>query len=134
MNMNPLELLEKLIIEHGSATVLGKHLLLIKDQLQISEKKVTELEKENGELKYSIAQLTAELQKIMIPKDYFEYRGVLFRRTPEGKVLNTIYCPECKRPLRSLMDELAFACEKCQFSASFNGKQLVAILQEVAAL
>ena len=52
--MGPIEIVEKLINEHGSATVLKEHLGLLKAQISALETKVSDLELKNAQLKESL--------------------------------------------------------------------------------
>ena len=54
--------LEKLIIEHGSATILREHLALFKTQLAIAEKKIQILETDNQQLSAEINELRTKIQ------------------------------------------------------------------------
>ena len=58
--MNPLDLIEKLITEHGSAAIQGKHLAMLKDEIAILLRKLDESSRENADLK---AQLSRFQQK-----------------------------------------------------------------------
>lgn len=124
-------LIEDLINEHGSATILGQRLSLIKDQLNIALKKVGNLEKENAELKNEISELKKKIEEIMIPKDFTEYRGVLFRRFPTGEFEGSVYCLEHKMVMSSLQGLTPYKCSKCGFKADFTGQDLPKILDEV---
>lgn len=52
--MGPIELLDKLIREHGSASILKEHLALFRTQIANLESKIGNLERENMELKHSL--------------------------------------------------------------------------------
>jgi hypothetical protein len=64
MTLNPVtalsEQFQKLITEHGSATILRDHLALLKDQVVLLEKKAASLESENAILKSENAALKTE--------------------------------------------------------------------------
>jgi hypothetical protein len=67
MNLNPItaisEQLQKLITEHGSATILRDHLALFKDQVALLEKKEASLESENAILRAENDELKKKIQK-----------------------------------------------------------------------
>ena len=67
MSFNPLVWLEKAINEHGSSTILGHNLALIKDMLAKVEKEKSELEKSLSEAREEIIEL-----KKKIPSSKFE--------------------------------------------------------------
>ena len=55
--MNPLDLIEKLITEHGSAAIQGKHLAMLKDEIAILLRKLDESSRENADLKAQLSRL-----------------------------------------------------------------------------
>lgn len=64
MNLNPFALLERLIEEHGSSSIQGKHLAMLKDEVGILQRKdveltakVQRLETENNQLREQLQQL-----------------------------------------------------------------------------
>jgi len=61
---NPLELLEKVITEHGASTILKQHLELFKDQLAALEKKNVELVERNRVLEQKASAL--EIEKVTL--------------------------------------------------------------------
>lgn len=97
--MNPLKLIEDLINEHGSATIRGERLLLLKDELAKVEKERTELYKKYSNLEKEVAELRDKLAKASTPPEFTEYQGALFKRDTSDKYLPMAHCPECKRPL-----------------------------------
>ena len=71
MNLNPITALsgqlQKLITEHGSASILRDHLALFKDQVMVLEKKAGVLESENAILKAENDELKKKIQKYEKP-------------------------------------------------------------------
>ena len=69
MTLNPItalsEQLQKLIKEHGSASILRDHLALFKDQVVILEKKATLLQSENVILKTENGKLNSKIQQLI---------------------------------------------------------------------
>jgi hypothetical protein len=55
--MNPLSLIERLIEEHGSSAIQGKHLAMLKDEIAILLRKNEELSRENLDLKSTLGRL-----------------------------------------------------------------------------
>lgn len=99
--MNPLSLIERLINEHGSSTILGERLLLLKDELSKVERERDGLQKKCLNLEKEVSSLREELNKKSVSSDFAEVQGVLFKRDSTGSYTPTAYCPECKRPLWS---------------------------------
>lgn len=58
--MNPLNIIEKWINEHGSAAILRDHVALLKEQIAASDRKQSVLETENATLKKTNAELKSE--------------------------------------------------------------------------
>lgn len=59
-----LDKFEKLIVEHGSAVVRGDLIALLREQLQIAEKRMTALETENSSLTAANHTLKTENQRL----------------------------------------------------------------------
>ncbi len=59
--MNPITLIEKLIAEHGSPTILKKRLELLRDQISVFEKKSSALKPDNAILKSKKNTIQSEL-------------------------------------------------------------------------
>ena len=59
-----LDKFEKLIVEHGSAVVRGDLIALLREQLQIAEKRMATLETENSTLKADKRALETEIAKL----------------------------------------------------------------------
>ncbi|GFO62121.1 hypothetical protein M1B72_00745 [Geomonas paludis] len=97
--MNPFKIIEDLINEHGSATIRGERLLLLKDELTIVEKERADLYKKCSDLEKEVIELRDKLAKASIPPEFTEYQGALFKRDAAGSYSPIAYCPECKRPL-----------------------------------
>lgn len=81
-----LKLIEKLIEEHGSSSILRERLLLLRDQMAQAEKKISELElkvedavaetrrcgKEKDDLKLRITELEAQIRELEAVPDYHD--------------------------------------------------------------
>lgn len=61
--MNPLEAIEKWINEHASASVLQKHLSLVKDQLAACERRAETSETRALNAEATVKQLTISLEE-----------------------------------------------------------------------
>lgn len=123
--------IEKLIIEHGSAAVRQDIISLVKEQLGIANQKISELEKSNAELSQKVNDLEKTLAAAVVPKDFIEHRGVLFRRVNGSISLTDVYCPTCKIVMFSIGGGLPFMCSKCKFQAGFNGMQLSEVVSSM---
>ncbi|OGW25492.1 MAG: hypothetical protein A2X55_03270 [Nitrospirae bacterium GWB2_47_37] len=64
--MGLLDKFEKLINEHGSASILKEHLSLMKSQQAILERENEDLKKESASLKSKIDVLEKEIQNLKI--------------------------------------------------------------------
>lgn len=99
MSINPLKLLEDLINEHGSSSILRERLLLVKDELGKVEKERADLQRQLAEAMEKLRYLREEVKKKSVPENFTEYRGALFKRDVSGRHAPLAHCPECKRPL-----------------------------------
>ena len=129
--MGLIEMIDKLIVEHGSAAVMKEKLSLYKDQLVVIREKVVELEgklatevKENSELRKRFPQSP-------IPSEqYVEDSGALFKRTPSGGYNDCPMCPACHSSMSSIGGPLPFTCgnPSCRREAGFGKNKLREIL------
>ena len=130
MELNPLKLIEKLINEHGSSSILKERLELIRDQLSALKARNDELE-----AKLALARQENERLRRLVPdKRFVEYGGVKFKRKPSGGFESTIYCPSCEVGMATIPGaNMPFTCGKCSALSGFTSSQLSAILTEVQA-
>jgi len=120
--MNPLDYLEKLINEHGSAAILAQQLAFAKDQFSGLERKVADLQTQTGRLEAKLEreqedhkQARGELQRL---KDEHaeEIRihaetGVEFRRGKRTAGKWSPFCPSCHSPAASPGTGYHFRCQ-----------------------
>ena len=100
MDLTSLNLIEKFIVEHGSAAVMGVHINLLREQLAAVGRETTDLKTEIAHLKQTNKELTAQVQNYaaqihaLKPADKVENMGVFWKRTPDGYE-KIPYCGEC---------------------------------------
>ena len=129
--MGLLDAIDKLITERGSAAIMRERLDLVREQAQALEKRLAEFQTENTALKKRVAELEAQVAAKTARDEFVECRGALFKRKPTGGYHNAVFCPDCRGPMMSLMDELPFNCHKCKRSVSFTGHDLQAVMKEL---
>ena len=130
MPLNLLGLFERLINEHGSATVLKERLVLVKEQLVLHERKFAELEQENTQLRKQIQQLEEAASKDAAREQYTEYRGALFKRNGHGGHHLAVYCPKCQLSTAPWPTQgEPFACD-CGWFSTFSGTELAGVVAE----
>jgi hypothetical protein len=120
--MNPLDAIERLITEHGSAAILSQQLAFAKDQFTVLERQV-------GEFQAKVAKLEAQLEiehanhketqqqlqrlqeehseEIRIHKN----SGVEFRRGKRTGGEWSPFCPACHSPAASPMEDYQLRCQ-----------------------
>lgn len=130
--MNPIDLLNKLITEHGSAIILKERLVQLREEFESLQKKYDGLEAEHQKVLEENEHLRRQLEQKTIPDEYTEHRGVLFRRLPNGKIQDEAYCTKCKIPMTSFGNMLPFTCSECNRSASFTGKDIHEVISELS--
>ncbi len=102
--MNLFDGIEKLITEHGSAAIISERLAFAKDQFSALERKVAELQIENGRLQERLQRslvdhqgVKEELQRLQ--KEHEEdvriHGGVEFRRGKRTAGKWIAFCPKC---------------------------------------
>ena len=129
--MGLLDLIERAINEHGSASVLRERLLLIREQADALEKQVTQLQQENSRIKAQIAKYESQLAAKSAAEEFVEHRGALFKRKPSGGYHLAIYCPSCKFAMGAHRATVPFTCGRCMTVSSIKGYELEAIIKEL---
>ena len=99
MNLNPLSLVENLINEHGSSTILKQRLSLLKEILAKVEQERSDLITKVARLEKELSDLRNQLDEKHMPEEFTEYRGALFKRDFSGKYAPVAHCSRCKQPL-----------------------------------
>jgi len=64
MSLNPLTLINEVIEEHGSSTIQGKHLAMLRDEIAILQGKATEFATQAEKLEAENQQLRSQLQRL----------------------------------------------------------------------
>jgi predicted nuclease with TOPRIM domain len=77
--MSIVDYIEKLIIEHGSSTILRDHLALLKEQTLMLEKEIVRLTSENANLMQKITVLQSENQALKTKVENFEKENAKLR-------------------------------------------------------
>jgi hypothetical protein len=98
---------------------------------QALEKQVAELQQENASLKKRVAEFQAQIASKTALEEFVECRGAFFKRKPTGGYHNAVFCPDCRGPMMSLMNELPFNCHKCKRSVGFTGNDLREVMGEL---
>jgi hypothetical protein len=89
LDLSSLNLIEKFIVEHGSAAVMGVHISLLREQLATLDREAASLRTENAQLKSTNEDLKLKLQQAQ-PGGFVRRDGLLWR---DGE--HFPYCPEC---------------------------------------
>ncbi|MDI1342050.1 hypothetical protein [Polaromonas sp.] len=122
--------IEKLITEHGSATILKERIALANDKYAALEAEVKKLRFENEELRLDNEQLKQEGRALNEKpshksslSEFTEEAGALFKRRENGEWDHTPYCPSCKTAMVAPGRHELFRCGKksCGQSTSFKG-------------
>jgi regulator of replication initiation timing len=99
--------IEKFIIEHGSSAILGQQLAFAKEQFAVLERKVSELQLENGKLQAKLEheQLDrdrAQQELKWLQKEHEEetliHTFLEFRRGKRTQNKWMAFCPKCHAP------------------------------------
>lgn len=128
-----LAMIEKLINEHGSSTILKERLQLINDKYEVLESKLALAEKENESLKKELQRVSSQLKDQEKSEEFVSFKGAKFKRKPSGSFENSVYCPKCEGAMFALENMLPFVCGSCGSTAGFSGGQLTKVLKEVAS-
>ena len=106
--MNPIDLIEKLITERGSAEVLSHHLAFAKEQFIALERKASELERQIGNLE-------GKLQREQVDRDKAQQELNRLQKEHEEEII-IHHCIEFRRGKRTSGKWAAF-CPKCHMPA-----------------
>jgi len=133
IDLTSLNLLEKFIVEHGSAAVMQVHINFLREQLTALDRQMTELKTEAFNLKATNKNLTLQLQqgeskiRQLQPVGLHPFAGVLWKPSGGG-FERTPYCPQCashpvmfgQPPMGG--DPMLWQCSVCGFTADFSGR------------
>lgn len=129
--MNLPDAIEKLITEHGSATILRDHLALVRDQAKAVVEENEKLKRRVVELEDVVRSLTTELRSKKTEEEFVEHRGALFKKKPGGGYHLAVYCPNCRQPAGSIHAVMPFSCGQRHWSSAFTSGDLEKILKEL---
>ena len=104
-----LDALERLVNEHGSATLYKAALDESRFRISTLIDEIKDLKQENADLKDALRAYKQEAITHPPRSEMIDYRGAKFRRTDKGIDRLTIYCGVCGRPASS-SDGMPFAC------------------------
>jgi hypothetical protein len=126
--MNLFDAFDRLITEHGSATIMRERLTLIRDQMQALEKKVADLQTENAALVERNGELERQVLASARSEEFVEHRGALFKRRPGGGYSEQPYCFVCRKPMSSHVGIGNYHC-MCGYTADFTGDDLPTVMR-----
>jgi hypothetical protein len=134
--MNPFDALEKLISEHGSATIIGHNLSFVREQYGILEKKVSDLEANLEVVTLDRNKKSEELQRLQ-DEHSDEIRihssGIEFKRgkRTSGKWLP--FCPKCKMPAITPNFGTVVECSaRCSWKSTLLHSDLNKVIKELS--
>ena len=111
--------------------VLRERVMYLKDQIEVMDKQLKDLEQENASLRSRIAEFNDSEAVKALSGDFVEHRGALFKRKSGGGYEHAVYCPDCRRSTFSMEKFLPYFCDKCQWGTDFTGKELDDVLKEL---
>jgi hypothetical protein len=126
-------MIEKLINERGSAAIMEKRLVLIKEQAEVVDRKNQELTRENAELKKENADLKVKLAAAIKAEEFVEEFGAAFKRKPDGSFHNAIYCPIHLTPAGSPDGGFPYSCSNpnCGWVSDITPNKLGATIRKL---
>lgn len=129
--MGLLSEIQKLIEEHGSASILRERLAFWQDRLRAAEEDNVDFQRRIAQLEEENRQLQERLADQLLGEEFTEHRGALFKRGPTGEYHECVYCPSCRKPMVAMEDFFPFDCEACQRSVQIKGGELSRVLAEL---
>ena len=88
--------IQKLIEEHGSASILKERLAFWQDRLEALEREKHQLETKLANCEAENAKLRVQLSALQGSEEFIECKGALLKRNSDGTLHEAIYCPKCK--------------------------------------
>lgn len=123
--------IERLINEHGSATVLRERLALANDQFVLLERKVAQLQQENAQARQRCDELERQLARYLQAEQFEECRGALFKKRPGGGYALAVYCPTCRKSTSAFPEGEQYVCGPCNWFSAFREVQIAAVMAEL---
>lgn len=125
--------IERLITEHGSATILKERIALLKDQFVLLESKVANLEQENARLLAANHELEQQTASQAVTEQYKESRGALFKKRAGGTYVLAVYCPVCRQSAGPFPPgpKGIYSCDPCQWFSNFSVAELPVVMAEL---
>jgi hypothetical protein len=107
-------------------------LALAQTQIEVLEKRVVELEQENGVLARRLTELGGQTASNSPGEKFVQCRGALFKPTPGGGYETGVYCPRCQEPMSSAgAGAFDYYCTRCNLSVNFRGLDLPNVMREL---
>lgn len=140
--MNPVDLIEKAISEHGSAKILKTHLAFAKDQFVALERRASELEREIGNLQAKLqreqverdkAQQEARRLQLEHEEQVSIHNAIEFRKGKRTGTKWLPFCPNCHMPAEPSVligKNVAICSKRCGWHARIQ-KTLEFIAREL---
>jgi len=110
--------------------VLRERLLLVEEKYKLLEKEKVELQEKVTGLEQHLAECIQQLSAYVGQEEFIEHRGALFKRSPSGGYVNSVYCPKCHNSVGSHGD-LPFYCIPCKWLAGFKKNELNLVIQSI---
>jgi hypothetical protein len=131
--MGLVDLVEKLINERGSAAVMEKRLVLIKEEAEVLDKKNRALTWENARLGEENAALKAKLATLSKAEEFEEHEGAAFKRKPGGGFHHGIYCPIHHLPASSIENGFPYSCPRqdCGWASHMTPRTLPSVIHKI---
>lgn len=110
--MGLVDLIDRLIVEHGSAAIQKEHVALFKDQAAILERDCNRLKQELAALQLENARLRQQLAAVPAPT-FQRIHGLLWMPEGNGYERNP-YCPKCQSLMSEFPPRTHWSCDPCQ--------------------
>lgn len=125
--------IERLIVEHGSSVVQKEHIALLRTKLELLGEQLVALEKKLSAKEAEANGYKEQLARYLVPSEYSEESGALFKRLPSGGYSDTPTCPKCHSAMSSIGGPIPFTCgnPKCRQEAGFGKNKLQEIMSRL---
>ena len=135
--MNLFNTIEKLINEHGSATILKERISLLKDKYESLESEIETLRSQTENYRRELENKEQEINNLESALEKFnpqftDIRGLKIKRLPDGSYEKGVaYCFQCCAPLSSYSKMKPLECSVCGYKTSVQLRHISMVVAEL---
>lgn len=118
-------------IAAGGAT--RAHVDLLEAKLRLIEQELASCQERNRDLEQQVRQMHQERAAARVAEEFTSKQGALFKRGPDGRYEDVVYCPTCRRSTFPFEGDNRFHCMPCHWTSPFVERDVPAIVASLNA-